>query len=820
MISCRSVDQSRMISISTAAIVFVLAFLTCSAASSEASNPVSYATPPTPSDYRRAIGSAHAKAAVNRANLLRSSTWFWSDPSLQPNQVQGPGIPRAQVILFNNNNASAIAGARLFIEACFANHSSDWWRMSGIGPTSKGSSSRFSGPPLENAYSVALFTMFNSRSRWVQSGAVSSLSSKGEGGMQEFFFAYVSACALHFGDEPDGDPMSLHDSENIDSVRHTACYFGAQTLALDPAYANRSLPLGSKGRSSAYAGKSDDRGSGAATTKGKGRRLPAAPSPSFAAADTSTITVSAFAAAWEDFTYRWLGARATQGLFDELGSSGYWTRTWPCVFALHTLSAPGSRVHKRAKMFLDLALLESELSSMGLLRAGQKSRDKKATCATCSKHGNNPNLAHHAYAALTPQLYGDDMSAAAALYSAPIATQQVGNYTMSETAILMHVFGAAPQTQGIYTVRNRMMGQINGSANDAVSCSPERCAETFRPVPCSCGPIAPGQGYRRLVPRSRQVHVISKTPYWALAGVTFSPNDAFVANSQQRGTGLTFSGVDHSAVALPHLTGEKWGLVDGNVMMAQRCGSCNYGGPSMFQVFNMSKIWQQGEWWFAQAGPDEDIRGFAAMRVAYGGTNFTNATSADAVAPGATESITGKERRATGSHMRHLPLPRQTGVIGFVDTWSPFILLAGTPGDYNNSAVVFANAVQTESRLINVPLSIQPRAASPKSRRTLQMPTVSSGEKYERVDFAWRDKNYTFFPGTSAWKGQWRLPEINGKPVDNDPPFMYSSPHMNAALGSNGLVDVVVARYGVNFVQTYNFSDDTITTHMNATADA
>jgi hypothetical protein len=45
-----------------------------------------------------------------------------------------------------------------------------------------------------------------------------------------------------------------------------------------------------------------------------------------------------------------------------------------------------------------------------------------------------------------------------------------------------------------------------------------------------------------------------------------------------------------------------------------------------------------------------------------------------------------------------------------------------------------------------------------------------------------------------------------GKPIDIDPPFVYSSPHMNALLGS----DVVTASYG-NYELQYDFSDDTIT---------
>jgi hypothetical protein len=49
--------------------------------------------------------------------------------------------------------------------------------------------------------------------------------------------------------------------------------------------------------------------------------------------------------------------------------------------------------------------------------------------------------------------------------------------------------------------------------------------------------------------------------------------DMFVANTQQRGTGLVFANGDHSTVALPHLTGEKWGAVHQDIMMVQRCGT-------------------------------------------------------------------------------------------------------------------------------------------------------------------------------------------------------------------------------------------------------
>ena len=48
---------------------------------------------------------------------------------------------------------------------------------------------------------------------------------------------------------------------------------------------------------------------------------------------------------------------------------------------------------------------------------------------------------------------------------------------------------------------------------------------------------------------------------------------------------LVFGNADDSAIGLPHLTGEKWSLVDEDVMIAQRCGSCNYGGDTLIELY-------------------------------------------------------------------------------------------------------------------------------------------------------------------------------------------------------------------------------------------
>ena len=113
-------------------------------------------------------------------------------------------------------------------------------------------------------------------------------------------------------------------------------------------------------------------------------------------------------------------------------------------------------------------------------------------------------------------------------------------------------------------------------------------------------------------------------------------------------------------------------IIDGDVMVVQRCGSCNYGGPALFNLYNLSKAWQEGDWWFAAAYADADsddadnsddgddatgsVLGWAAMRPAWGGTNFTNYTAPNA--------------------------PLLSATIGLLDTWSPLIIVAAAAEAY------------------------------------------------------------------------------------------------------------------------------------------
>ena len=71
-----------------------------------------------------------------------------------------------------------------------------------------------------------------------------------------------------------------------------------------------------------------------------------------------------------------------------------------------------------------------------------------------------------------------------------------------------------------------------------------------------------------------------------MGGVEFSPNDFFSPNSQQRWIGLIMNDYNHTALGMPHLTGEKWSLVAEDIMISTRCATCNYGGNSLVKIYN------------------------------------------------------------------------------------------------------------------------------------------------------------------------------------------------------------------------------------------
>jgi hypothetical protein len=97
-------------------------------------------------------------------------------------------------------------------------------------------------------------------------------------------------------------------------------------------------------------------------------------------------------------------------------------------------------------------------------------------------------------------------------------------YLTSNVSILMRELGKAPATNGTYTMRNRLIGQvaakpIEKTIEDTIEEPVERSIQEASPGG------AVGSGFViEYLSRSDQVNTISATAAYSLGGVVFSPN--------------------------------------------------------------------------------------------------------------------------------------------------------------------------------------------------------------------------------------------------------------------------------------------------------
>ena len=120
------------------------------------------------------------------------------------------------------------------------------------------------------------------------------------------------------------------------------------------------------------------------------------------------------------------------------------------------------------------------------------------------------------------------------------------------------------------------------------------------------------------------------------------------------------------------------------------------------------------------------------------------------------------------------------------DFYAPLIVVVGEEKNFPEGPDDFASAV------LDAPLTVTN--------------TSLNGAVPESVVFQWRAKKYEFFP-MNGTKESYRLPEIDGVPMDTSPNFTYQGPHMNAPKDG----DVVTLSYGDDYQIKYDFSTDTIT---------
>jgi hypothetical protein len=418
------------------------------------------------------------------------------------------------------------------------------------------------------------------------------------------------------------------------------------------------------------------------------------------------------------------------------------------------LDLPSSdRVRQRAKMVVDIAMVEAEQVSINGVRGGQKSRSKK------------DDLAHHnglfgtMHGNLAPMLYGDNLTTTP-MGGARIIDAEANSYKMSNVSILMHELGKPPE----YSVRNRMLGE-------------------YAPKGAKC----------ELAAISNQVHHVEMTASYSLGGVEFQPSAehyAFIPNSQLRWTGLIFG--QHTVLGLPHGTGEKWALVQPSVMIAQVCTSCYYGGNPALSVQGLTgrQLWYTGGWAFFEAvdAGGAGQTAWAAARPAWSGFN----TSIPPPIPHGChycdcEKTAGKgcPGHCLNGECKYFNMT--SGTLPHNDPLAPIIIVAGEMKD-------FGGPDQFASAVLAAPLAVA---------------KTNGSEVPSSVKFEWQAHAYEFFPNPSprgsATSGSYRLPTVDGVPIDVSPEFAYSGPHLNAALGSN----VVELKYK-DYILEYNFSDDSI----------
>ena len=124
---------------------------------------------------------------------------------------------------------------------------------------------------------------------------------------------------------------------------------------------------------------------------------------------------------------------------------------------------------------------------------------------------------------------------------------------------------------------------------------------------------------------------------------------------------------------MPHLTGEKWSLVDEDVMILQTCGSCNYGGRSLVHMYNTTLAQLTQRCGFTMRSV-KDIGGrdaYAAVRSAWGGDHITSSCSGD----------------SCRNHPTQL-MP--------ADPWAPLVLLTGMEAEYGTFANFSATVCATK----------------------------------------------------------------------------------------------------------------------------
>lgn len=254
---------------------------------------------------------------------------------------------------------------------------------------------------------------------------------------------------------------------------------------------------------------------------------------------------------------------ALHGMWGELGSSNYESKTFRALMRLVEF-ADDPIVSQRAKMLMDLALIEIEQISISNLRGGSKTRAKDGGLG--SDFNNKLSVYHGEVHGFNWEPPGFD------------------NYELPAPAILLRQMGP---TKPVYEIRNRHLGE-DGTL------------------------------------RSRYLNYAYCTPEYVTGCSMFDvrlwhkkegdKKATFQYGAMGKWTGVIFR--NSAAIEFPSYTGEKFSVQDKDVMIAQIFKGAAYSGRPYvhFASIKSENMLEEGGWVFV-----ENQQAYAAVRPARGG---------------------------------------------------------------------------------------------------------------------------------------------------------------------------------------------------------
>ncbi|MEM9478744.1 MAG: hypothetical protein AAGA58_03685 [Verrucomicrobiota bacterium] len=263
---------------------------------------------------------------------------------------------------------------------------------------------------------------------------------------------------------------------------------------------------------------------------------------------------------------------ALHGMWTELGSTNYEHKTYRGLLALAEF-ASDPVVATRAKMFMDLALVEAEQISISGLRGGSKSR--------CKDNGLTGRF--NRYLAMFHGEYHGNL----------LELPGFEGYEPPVSAILLRKLGP---TEPVYEIANRHVGEkgtlLSRQLNYAY-CTPDYV------MGCAMFDV-------------RHWPMVDKYRHNRNGEIETYQGRELGYGTMGRWSGVVFR--NSAAIELQAYTGEKYNVQSKDVMIAQIFKGASYTGNPQVDFVSITRMEESGDWVFV-----ENLEAYAAVRPAEGG---------------------------------------------------------------------------------------------------------------------------------------------------------------------------------------------------------